>query len=147
MRSHNQQGFIALVSAVIISVVLLTLVVGTGGRGFSSRFNILNSELKAMGSGLAEACVETARLKLAENPGYDPLSSPDTNPDWIRVDNGGCEISSVDNAGGAGNGPFTIRAHATSTPIATNTFLQIITGGPPNFDVTEWKECIDSSPC
>ena len=135
-RKKSGAGFIALVSAVIISIVLLTLVVGVGERGFSSRFNILNSELKAMSSGLAEACVETAILFLAQNSGY-------TGPELIHVGDSECEITSVVNNGAGG---FDIRTHAVSAPIVTNTFLQVtIDNAPPNFPIQDWKECPDAT--
>ena len=139
-RKKSGAGFIALVSAVIISIVLLTLVVGVGERGFFSRFNILNSELKAMSSGLAEACVETAILFLAQDPNHFVSNPP---PVLVPVGNTQCEITSVANGP---SGPFIIKTHAVSAPIVTNTFLQVtIDNAPPNFPIQDWKECPDAT--
>lgn len=138
---NSGAGFIALVSAVIISVVLLTLVIGTGERGFSSRFNILNSELKAMSSGLAEACVETAILFLAQDVNHFITNPP---PTWVPVGDRGCEISFVTPPGAL----FTIRTHATSSPTVTNTYLEVVVGPSPQFTPQSWKECRDfTQPC
>lgn len=133
LKSNKNGGFVALVSAVIISLVLLTLIVGTGERGFSSRFNILNSELKAMSSGLAEACVETAILKLAENDTY--TINPAT-PEWIPVGDQGCEISSVDPS----VNPIVINTHATSSPIVAHTKLEVKIDRPAPFIINSWQE-------
>lgn len=71
MRENNlQNGFVALMSVIIISAILL-LVAGTlSFSGFYSRYNILDSELKDRSSALAEACVDHTLLKIATNPAY-----------------------------------------------------------------------------
>ncbi|HEV7701926.1 MAG TPA: hypothetical protein VGO63_00555 [Candidatus Paceibacterota bacterium] len=66
----NNSGFIALISAIIISAVLLLVVVNGSFSNFYSRSNILDFELKQKSSALAEACVDSAVLKLANSPVY-----------------------------------------------------------------------------
>src|SRR3989338_10330515 len=68
LKSYNlkaQKGFVALLSAVIISVVLLLIATNLSLTGFYSRSNILDGELKEASSGFAEACADTALLKIA----------------------------------------------------------------------------------
>ncbi len=65
---NNQQGFIALISAIIISLLLVTISVTVATTGFLSRFNVLDSENKERSLALAEACLDTALLRLALNP-------------------------------------------------------------------------------
>lgn len=63
-------GFVALISAIIISVILLLIVVDVGLIGFYGRSNILEFELKERSFTLAESCVDGALLKLANNSNY-----------------------------------------------------------------------------
>jgi hypothetical protein len=58
------RGFIALISAIIISAVLLVLVLTGSLTGWYSRFNILDAESKDRSSALADACVDTLLLQL-----------------------------------------------------------------------------------
>ncbi|KKT00618.1 MAG: hypothetical protein UW07_C0021G0006 [Candidatus Nomurabacteria bacterium GW2011_GWF2_43_8] len=60
----------ALMAAIIISVILLLIAANLSLTGFYGRFDILDSELKERSSALAEACVDTALLKLANDPNY-----------------------------------------------------------------------------
>ena len=64
------KGYIAITSAVIISVLIMGVVFAVSFSGFFNRFNILDSSLKETANSLAEACVETALVKLAENINY-----------------------------------------------------------------------------
>jgi type II secretory pathway component PulK len=70
MIRNNQKGFIALISVVIISFVLLLVATTLSTKGFYARFNILDSESKERSNALADACIETARLKLANDTSY-----------------------------------------------------------------------------
>ena len=72
MIYHNvQRGFIALMSAVVISVVLLLLATAGSLTGFYSRANILDSEYKEKSAALAEACVDQALLELVNDPSWE----------------------------------------------------------------------------
>ena len=70
----NQRGYIALISAIIISAVLLMIVFTTSFTNFFARFNILDSEYKKISVGLAEACMDTAILELAQDPDWQPAA-------------------------------------------------------------------------
>jgi hypothetical protein len=67
----NEKGFVALMAAIIISLVLLTMAVEEGAVGFHSRFTILSTEAKEQSSALAEGCVQQALAALAANPNYE----------------------------------------------------------------------------
>ena len=69
---NNHSGYIALISAIVISTLLVGLTFALSYAGYFSRFNILESEYKERSLALAEACVDTALLKIAQNPGYNP---------------------------------------------------------------------------
>lgn len=66
----NNKGFIALMSAIIISAILLIIAVNTSLTGYYNRFNILNSEIKEMSSSIADACLDVAILNFALDSSY-----------------------------------------------------------------------------
>ena len=66
----KQNGFIALMSVIIICAILLLIAGALSFAGFYSRYNILDSELKDRSSALAEACVDQTLLKIAVDPSY-----------------------------------------------------------------------------
>jgi hypothetical protein len=69
-KIKKNTGFIALMSAIIISAILLLITINLSKNSFSGRLNILDSEYKERSVALAEACVDTALLKLANNSAY-----------------------------------------------------------------------------
>ena len=64
--SGKGEGVIALISVIIITLILLTMTATLGTKGFLDRFNILEGEAKETSAGLAAACVETARISIAD---------------------------------------------------------------------------------
>ncbi|KND51767.1 MAG: putative hemagglutinin/hemolysin-related protein [Parcubacteria bacterium C7867-001] len=64
------RGFIALISAVVISTILLGLATTLANTTFFSRFDVLNSEYKRISLGLAEACVHSALSKIGVDYNY-----------------------------------------------------------------------------
>lgn len=64
---HNQEGFIALMTVIIISAVLLVMMVAVAGIALRGRFTVLDYESKKTGVALAEACLQTEMLNLAAN--------------------------------------------------------------------------------
>ena len=63
----TNSGFMALISAIIISILLLGVTLTISLTGFFSRFNVLDSESKERSIGLAEACVDAAVLDYTTN--------------------------------------------------------------------------------
>ena len=68
MKNYHQHGYIALISALIISAVLLTVSVSLGMLNFFTRFSVLDAEYKVRSQVLAESCARVALLRLAHNP-------------------------------------------------------------------------------
>ncbi len=85
----KNHGFIALITAVIISAILLLLATHLSITGFYSRSNILDFELKEVSFSLAEACADVAMLKIIDNTYYSP-----TNEE-VDIDGKKCSIESV----------------------------------------------------
>jgi hypothetical protein len=69
-RKTASGGFVALISVIIISAILLVLVFTLEAASLFARFDSLDSENKRISLELAEACVQSAMLKEAQNPTY-----------------------------------------------------------------------------
>ncbi|MEA1929749.1 MAG: hypothetical protein U9M92_02640 [Patescibacteria group bacterium] len=94
MNNRNKnKGFIALTSVIMISALLMVILVRRSDSSFLTRFNILNSELKEMSGGLAQACIETARLELARDLDYGGGSR-------VVLGDSECEVLTVGPSGG-----------------------------------------------
>jgi len=87
----KKAGFIALMSAILISVVLMGLTLMVSASGFFSRFSVLHREFKRVSLGLAESCAHAALLKIGQNYNY----APPPGADIVPVGAESCSIKSV----------------------------------------------------
>lgn len=124
----NQQGFVALMSVIIISAVLLVMMVSAAGIAFRGRFSVLDYENKKIGVGLAEACAQVAMLKIAQNSQYGG------GEDVVVEGDKKCRICSV-----AGNNPYIISARAAYRGTHTNLEVRAFPNGN-NFNIDSWQE-------
>lgn len=74
-RFKKKSGYIALMSTIIISFILLTASIEAGSSGWYARFNILGTEAKEQSNSLAEGCAEQAIAKLLTNPMFSGNST------------------------------------------------------------------------
>lgn len=81
-------GFIALITAIVFSVILMVVAITLSTTGYFTRGQILDAEHKEHSRSLAEACVDVALLKLVANPLY-------AGGETIPVSSSACVISSV----------------------------------------------------
>src|SRR3989344_124199 len=93
-KSANSKGFIALITSIILSVILLTVALAFNQTGFLTRSEVLDSEYKERSLALAEGCADTAILNLAVDPSYTVIA-----PTTVTVGSDGCTIESVSTAG------------------------------------------------
>ena len=123
-----ERGYIALMAAIVISLILLALTFTVSISGYFSRFNALASENKRVSLGLAESCVNTALLKLAKNYNYDLTTDPayDAGSGTVPVTVGGesCAIRAV-TSGGGNPKPVTIKTQAQFRDSWSN--MQVVT--------------------
>lgn len=120
------RGFIALMSAIIISAILLIVVASGSLTGFFGRMNIFDSELKERSMNLADACIDQAILKLAQNTAY-------TGSETITLVGGDtCTIGSIPSAS-----PKTFKTQGVFRNYYTN--LQV-TLTSDNRSVSSWQE-------
>jgi len=131
-------GFIALISILLVSMVLLVTVTTLNLTGYIARESILDAEFKEMSISLAEACGNIAVIKLASDFTYTQTSES------VEMVNGNqCKIISV-----TGSSTIkTARVQANSHELYTN--LEIEVTNSPSFKINSWKECADfiATPC
>ena len=65
-----RSGYLAIVASIIIASLILILISALGLGAFLGRGVISVSHFKEISNALAEGCVDTALLKLAQNPSY-----------------------------------------------------------------------------
>jgi hypothetical protein len=90
-KNRCKNGYIAITSAVIISILIMGFVFAVSFSGFFNRFNVLDSSLKETANNLAEACADAALLKLAENSAYSGNEN-------ISIDGYQCNIFQIETA-------------------------------------------------
>lgn len=66
----NQEGYIAVISAVIIMAIVMVIALVFSSSNFLGRFDSQSLEMKDMARSVAAGCLEYARLQLALNSGY-----------------------------------------------------------------------------
>jgi hypothetical protein len=87
-KHQNRKGFMALISTIIISTILLLVAINLNLSNFYRRANVLDFELKAESSQLAESCLNIAILKIIRDKNYNP------NNENIKISENYCTIKS-----------------------------------------------------
>ena len=122
ISKNRDKGFIALITAIAISLILLVITVTLNQSGFLTRSTLLDSEYKERSSALAEACVDVALLKLVNDPSY--LGS-----ETITIGSDSCDIRPITLP--------TIETRAVFQQAATN--LEVVID-PSDLSVVSWNE-------
>ncbi len=66
----KEEGYIALMSVIVISAILLLISTATSFKGYYGRYGVLETEFKKESQNLAEACADQAILELAKNVNF-----------------------------------------------------------------------------
>ncbi len=66
-RKTKESGFIALMSTLILTAVLVGVMFTANTSSFYSRYDALGAEFKRVSLGLSESCSNAALLKIAQN--------------------------------------------------------------------------------
>ena len=137
MNNHTtERGFVALMSAVIISIVLVMLVMTVGMSSLFARMDSLGGESKVGSRLLAESCINVALLALATST--DALHYTATNQSIIvghdvRGAALNCVIETITHTGSS----VTINTHASSntsfSTVSTTVSLQ------PTIHITSYR--------
>mgnify|MGYP001558748722 FL=1 len=121
------KGYIAITSAIIISLLLMAITFALNFSSFFGRFNVFDSQTKEISQALAEACAEKALLNLAQNSSYAgnetiTVKTPDT-----------CDILTIETNGSQ----KTIKTTATFQKTTTNIKVMVNMPGP---QLVSWEE-------
>lgn len=103
ISSPNSRGYIALVSVLIVSALLLVAGLGTSLRGIDTTETALSDTLSLQARHLADACAEEALMKLKSNFNY-------TGNEIIIVE--GADACTIVSVSGTGNTNRVIRSEA-----------------------------------
>ncbi len=107
-----KNAYIALVSALVISALLIMTVFSVSGGAFLSNLSVLDAEAKKQSASLAAGCVDAGLLRLANNPA-------DTAAGTISIGSGFCTVVEV-RVNVPAFGQATILAKATVRQAVTN---------------------------
>ena len=121
-----KKGYIALISSIIISMLMLMISLTLSFTGFFSRINILNAEFKEISLRLAEACVDVALLKLSENQSYQGNEN-------IAINDKQCSILIIEAAGNE----KVIKTKANFQKAVTNLKIKV---NNADLSVISWEE-------
>lgn len=66
----NKEGYIAVISAIIITAIIMVIALVFSSSNFLGRLDTQTEEMKDTSRKLTEGCLEYARLKLAANSSY-----------------------------------------------------------------------------
>jgi hypothetical protein len=130
ISKQRHSGYIAFISVIIISISLLTTVIAVSMSGFFSRFNILESEQKAVSFYLAKSCINTAFINFTQDTNY---TAGLTN---IKVGEHYCEIISVTTGSAPSSRLITVQGKFNSA----YTNLEVEIGPAPNYQILKWRE-------
>lgn len=125
--ADSNRGFIALISAVVISAVLLLIVVSSGLLSINSRSNILDSELKERSDSTADACADEALYQLALDASY-----PGGTYSLNSLDK--CTVGKITNP--AGNTQFEVQATSSNNSV---TSLKVVANSG-DLSIISWEE-------
>ncbi|MBI5401623.1 hypothetical protein HZB05_02220 [Candidatus Wolfebacteria bacterium] len=121
-----RNGYLALTSAIIISILILTISLSLEFSGFFARFNILDSEYKEKSLALADACADKALLKIIQNASY-------SGSETITIGNNLCNILPIETL----SNQKTIKTSAVYQNAASN--IKVIIN-MTDFSIISWEE-------
>ncbi len=141
-RQEHERGFIALMSVMVISAVLLVLLFTLGASSFLNRFDVLDSQNKRVSLALAEACVNMAMINIAQDSDYGITPSLPSAGECVGVSDacvsGSKKICKICQVTIVGSEKEIITRAAYG---GTYTNLRIRgTLGSTNFSVSRWEE-------
>lgn len=136
---NTNRGFVALMSVIVISAILLVFVFTLGVASFFNRFDTLDTESRRVSLALAEACGNMAMLKIAQDAAYTPASGGECVSVSDTCGASGatrtCRICSVALSGSE----YTVLARAVYGSAYSNLRIKGSMSST-NFSVSEWTE-------
>lgn len=129
----QEQGFIALVSILIVGALVLVVSIGVSLRAIGETQMSLGQEFGNRARVLADACAEYALMQLKNNLQYSG------NETILLDETDSCDILPVE---GSGNENRTVKTQATSTGFMRKIHIEIARVNPTT-QITLWEEVAD----
>ena len=128
--NKTPRGFIALLSTIVISFTLLIAVIIIGDRGVVGRYQLLDLENKQASQALAESCIGSAMIGIANDPTFSVSNVS------VPVGSYTCTVISVSpNTPTSGN--TTLKASGVKS--GATTYLKVVVNSS-SVAVTNWQE-------
>lgn len=121
----EQNGFVLLMSSIVISAILVAVVLSLSFSGFYTRFNLLDGYNKEASLKLAEACGQMAVLKRIQNNSY-------AGNETLSVGSEHCKVRPV-----LTPGDIIIETTASVSGAFSNIRVNL---DPPTLIITRWRE-------
>ncbi len=138
---RSGEGFIALITAIILGVVLMVVAISLSTTGYFTRGQVVDAEYKERSRSLAEACVHVALLRLAANPSDPGLVT-------VTIGSDSCAIGAISKTGSIYTIPTEAVFPASAFMSQAFTYLLIEANDiASNLSIAEWKECPTSATC
>ena len=122
----KDSGFVALITAIILTAILLIITVTLNQTSFFTRGILLDAEYKERSAALAEACVDVARLKLANDVSY-------SGNETILIGSDECKIRPITLPNIETQGKFGLATTNFITVINTADFSVVSVNETPSF--------------
>lgn len=130
----NEKGFVALISAIIVSVTLLLFTLAVSFEGYHTRFAVLNSDFKEKSNYLAESCVYTALIEVLRDDNFHSEAFPQT----IVVGGDICTIIEVDTLSFPGE--YRIFSKGVFDRAVTNLEVNVDVSDSSDVTIDSWEE-------
>lgn len=128
MMNH---GYIALITAIVMATLLMAISLSLNMRNYLSEKIVLEWEAKRESAALAEACVDTALVRLAGDAAYVPIAGGDVVPMGMQS----CLIRSIVSAGSVRTIITSAHSHSAFTA-----YQVAVTLSPASLVVNSWEE-------
>lgn len=128
----KEQGYIALISILIVLAIVLSIAISASFFGIIESQMGLSQSLAAQSYYLANACAETALMKLKSNLKYQ-------GNEQISIDNQTCMINLIE---GSGNRNRTIKTYSAANNQTKKIVVKIIQVRPDTV-IRSWQEVAD----
>ncbi|PIR37991.1 MAG: hypothetical protein COV34_02800 [Candidatus Zambryskibacteria bacterium CG10_big_fil_rev_8_21_14_0_10_42_12] len=128
-RHTKQSGFVALMTAIVLSLIIILITATLNQSGFFARYIALDSEYKEMSVALAEACIDNAILRIISDETYG-------GNETLRVGDEICTIRPVQ-IDAPSAGMYTIETQAAFNEATTN--LRVVIDGN-DYSIESWTE-------
>ena len=136
MRKRTEQGFVALMSVIIISAIVLMYLFTVGTAAFFNRFDTLDNENKRISLGLAEACVNASMLRMSQGTPANGICISTLGGTCGGIDPQlVCKICTTI----SGAGTATTTTHAVWRG-AFSTVQAVFDTAPGSYKIKDWRE-------